>query len=87
MVCRVAVRYTASAARLRGLSVSLGEDIRECQNYADTCARIAARAADAKTRDDILRLRQRWLSLARCLALLPRVDSQPPTNNISAILE
>ncbi|MFZ0150491.1 MAG: hypothetical protein WAL37_06505 [Xanthobacteraceae bacterium] len=32
---------------------------------------IAARAADAKTRDDILRLKRSWLSLARCLALLP----------------
>ena len=67
--------------------MSLRDDIRECQDYADTCARIAARAADAKTRDDILRVRQSWLSLARCLAVLPRVDSQPPTNNMSAILE
>jgi hypothetical protein len=32
---------------------------------------IAARAEDAKTRDDILRLKRSWLSLARCLALLP----------------
>ena len=67
--------------------MSLREDIRECHNYADTCTRIAAGAADAKIRDDILRLRQSWLSLGRCLALLPRVDSQPPTNNISVILE
>ncbi len=52
--------------------MSLRQDIRECQNYADTCARSAALAADAKTRDDILRLRQNWLSLARCLALLRR---------------
>ncbi len=57
---------------VEGVRVSLRRDIRECQRYADTCARSAARAVDAKTRDDILRLRQNWLSLARCLALLPQ---------------
>jgi hypothetical protein len=51
--------------------MSLRQDIRECQEYAEACAHIAARAADAKTRDDILRLKRSWLSLAKCLALLP----------------
>jgi hypothetical protein len=52
--------------------MSLRQDIRECQKYAEACTRIAARAADARTRDDILRLKRSWLSLARCLAVLPR---------------
>jgi hypothetical protein len=75
--------------------MSFRRDIRECQKYADACARIAARAADAKTRDDFLRLKQSWLSLARCLALVPRmssfgaprIESQPSANDIGAIIE
>jgi hypothetical protein len=51
--------------------VSLRGNIRECQEYAEACTHIAACAADAKTRDDILRLKRSWLSLAKCLALLP----------------
>lgn len=51
--------------------MSLRGDIRECQEYAEACTHIAACAADAKTRDDILRLKRSWLSLAKCLALLP----------------
>jgi hypothetical protein len=59
--------------------VSLHRDIRECQRYADACARIAARAADAKTRDDFLRLQDSWLRLGRSLefaARLPGVHNQ-----------
>jgi hypothetical protein len=41
-----------------GLPVSLRHDIRACQKYADACARIAARVADAKTRDDLLSLQR-----------------------------
>ena len=68
--------------------MSLRQDIRECQKYADACARVAARAADAKIRDDFLRLRRSWLSLARCLALLPRdIETQPSANNISPVVE
>ena len=59
--------------------MSFRQDIRECQKYADACARIAARAADAKTRDDFLRLQHSWLRLERCLAFaarLPGVHNQ-----------
>ena len=59
--------------------MSLHRDIRECQRYADACGRIAARAADAKTRDDFLRLQHSWLRLERCLAFaarLPGVHNQ-----------
>jgi hypothetical protein len=53
--------------------VSLRRDIRECQRYADACARIAARTADAKTRDDFLGLQHCWLRLERCLAFAARL--------------
>jgi hypothetical protein len=59
--------------------VSLHRDMRECQRYADACGRIAAGAADAKTRDDFLRLQHSWLRLERCLAFaarLPGVHNQ-----------
>jgi hypothetical protein len=53
--------------------VSLRHDIRACQKYADACARIAARAADTKTRDDLLSLQRSWLRLKRCLAFAARL--------------
>jgi hypothetical protein len=52
--------------------VWLHHDIRECQRYADACARIAARTADAKTRDDFLRLQHCWSRLGRSLAFAAR---------------
>jgi hypothetical protein len=52
--------------------VSLRQDIRECQRYADACGRIAARTADAKTRDDFLCLQDSWLRLGRSLAFAAR---------------
>ena len=57
----------------------LHRDIRACQKYADACARIAARTADAKSRDDFLRLQHCWLRLGRSLefaARLPGVHNQ-----------
>jgi hypothetical protein len=67
--------------------VSFRHDIRACQKYADACARIAARAADAKTRDDFLRLEQSWLRLGRCLAFaarVPNLSTSPPTQPLAA---
>lgn len=64
--------------------MSLRQYIRDCEAYADACARIAARAADAKTRDDILRLQQCWLRLGRCLALAARVPSLSQFSSTSA---
>ncbi len=54
--------------------MSLHQDIRECQKYADACARIAARTADAKTQDEFLRLQRSWLRLERCLAFAARIS-------------
>jgi hypothetical protein len=53
--------------------VSLRHDIRACQNYTDACTRIAARAADAKTRDDLRSLQRSWLRLEGCLAFAARL--------------
>jgi hypothetical protein len=66
--------------------VSFHRDIRECQRYADPCARIAARVADAQTRDNFLRLRRSWLRLGRSLAFaarLPGVCNISPTQPIA----
>jgi len=73
---------------VEGALMSFRQDVRECQKYADACALIAARAAGAKSRDDFLRLQRSWLSLGRCLALLPRaIEFQPSANNIGPIVE
>jgi hypothetical protein len=52
---------------------------RACQKYANACARIGARAADAKTRDDLLRLRRSWTNpganASKRLPMLIRVKS------------
>ena len=58
--------------------MSFRQDIRECQKYADACARIAARAADAKTQDRFLRLQRCWLRLESCLAFAARISPTPP---------
>jgi hypothetical protein len=55
--------------------VSLHRNIRECQRYADACGRIAARAADAKTHDDFLRLQHSWLRLGGSLAFAARLSN------------
>jgi hypothetical protein len=55
-------------------------DIRACQKYADACARIAGRTADANTRDDFLRLQRCWLRLEKYLvfAARPRLSAFCP---------
>ena len=64
--------------------MSFRQDIRECQKYADACARIAARAPDAKTQDRFLRLQRCWLRLERCLAFATRISpTQPIAKHIS----
>ena len=52
--------------------MSLRQDIRACQKYADACARIAARTADPKSRDDFLCLQDSRLRLGRSLAFAAR---------------
>jgi hypothetical protein len=43
----------------------LSEQIRECLQNAENCARKAAAQTDSKIREDFLELERRWLFLAR----------------------
>jgi hypothetical protein len=44
---------------------SLSEQIRECYEHAEECARKAAAQSDPGLKQDFLDMEQRWLSLAR----------------------
>jgi hypothetical protein len=44
---------------------NLSEQIRECMQHAEDCARKAAAQTDSKLREDFLELERRWLFLAR----------------------
>jgi hypothetical protein len=44
---------------------NLSEQIRECLQHAEDCARKAATQTDLKLKEDFLALERRWLYLAR----------------------
>lgn len=44
------------------------EQVRECHEHAEYCARKAAEQTDPKLREDYLNLAQLWLGLARIQA-------------------
>ena len=46
---------------------NLSEQIRNCLQHAEDCARKAAVQPDPGLRDDFLRLEKRWLGLARSM--------------------
>ena len=50
------------------------EQVRECLQHADDCARRAAAQTDAKIKEDFLDLERRWLSLARSYEFTERLD-------------
>ena len=52
---------------------NLSEQIRECLQHAENCARKAAAQTDSKIREDFLELEQRWLFLARSYELTERL--------------
>jgi hypothetical protein len=52
---------------------NLSEQIRECLQHAENCARKAAAQTDSKLREDFLELEQRWLFLARSYELTERL--------------
>ena len=52
---------------------NLSEQIRECSQHAENCARKAAAQTDFKLREDFLELEQRWLFLARSYELTERL--------------
>jgi len=53
----------------------LSEQIRECLQHAENCARKAATEADPKLKDDFLTLERRWLFLARSYEFTERLTN------------
>jgi hypothetical protein len=51
----------------------LSEQIRECLQHAENCARQAATEPDPKLKDDFLTLQRRWLFLARSYEFTDRL--------------
>ena len=54
---------------------NLNQQIRECLDHAEDCARKAKTACNAELRDDYLTLERRWLFLARSYELTEQVAS------------
>jgi len=55
---------------------SVSEQIRECLEAAENCARRAAAHPDGSPlRQDFLEMEQRWLSLVRSIEFAERLDS------------
>ena len=52
---------------------NLSEQIRDCLQHAEECARRAAAQTDPALRDDFLRLEKRWLELARSMEFAERL--------------
>ena len=52
---------------------NLSEQIRDCLEHAEECARRAAAQTDPALRDDFLRLEKRWLELARSMEFAERL--------------
>jgi hypothetical protein len=53
---------------------SRSEQVRECLQHADDCARQAAVHTDPKIKEDFLDLERRWLSLARSYEFTERLN-------------
>ena len=54
---------------------NLSQQIRDCLQHAEDCARKAAAHTDPALRDDFLRLEKRWLDLARSMEFAERLNS------------
>jgi hypothetical protein len=52
----------------------LSEQVRECLQHAEDCARQAAMQTSRKSKEDFLDLERRWLSLARSYEFTERLD-------------
>ena len=52
---------------------SLSEQIRECYEHAEECARKAAAQSDPALKQDFLDMERRWLALARSYELSQRL--------------
>jgi hypothetical protein len=54
---------------------NLSEQIRDCLQHAEDCARKAGAQTNPTLRDDFLRLEKRWLDLARSMEFAERLNS------------
>ena len=52
---------------------NLSEQIRECLQHAENCARKAAAQTNSKLKEDFLEMEQRWLFLARSYEFTERL--------------
>ena len=54
---------------------NLSEQIRDCLEHAEDCARKAAAQTDPGLRDDFLQLEKRWLALAQSMEFVEPLGS------------
>jgi hypothetical protein len=60
----------------RAVLDNLSEEVRECLQHAEDCARKAAAYPDgSQLRQDFLKLKERWLALARSFEYGEQLDS------------
>jgi hypothetical protein len=52
----------------------ISDQIRECLQHAEECARKATTQTDPGLREDFLQLEKRWLGLARSIEFVERLD-------------
>ena len=66
-----------SHVRAKGCVVldNLSEQVRECLQHAEDCARKAAAQTDPKLKQDFLDMERRWLSLARSYGFSERLTA------------
>lgn len=57
---------------------SMSEQIRECYEHAEECARKAAAQTDPGLKQDFLDMERRWLALARSFELSQRLSDFSP---------
>ncbi len=66
---------------------NLSEQVRECLDHAEECARKAAAQTDPALREDYLMLEKRWLNLAQSMEFVERLDGftkNSPKPNVSS---
>jgi hypothetical protein len=52
----------------------ISDQVRECYEHAERCARYAKVVNDSQNRKDLLRLEEQWLELARSFELTERIS-------------
>ena len=58
-----------------GVLQNVSEEIRECYQHAEDCARRAAAERNPRIKQDFLDMQQRWLRLARSFEFAQRLNT------------